>query len=32
MIVELVDPDINDRICDPACGKAGFVYGLQVHF
>jgi type I restriction enzyme M protein len=25
MIVELVDPDINDRICDPACGTAGFL-------
>lgn len=25
MIVELVDPDIGDRICDPACGTAGFL-------
>jgi type I restriction enzyme M protein len=25
MIVELVDPDITDRICDPACGTAGFL-------
>ena len=25
MIVELVDPNINDRICDPACGTAGFL-------
>ena len=25
MIVELVDPDIRDRICDPACGTAGFL-------
>lgn len=25
MMVELVDPDINDRICDPACGTAGFL-------
>ncbi len=25
MIVELVDPDIGDRLCDPACGTAGFL-------
>ncbi len=25
MIVELVDPDVGDRICDPACGTAGFL-------
>ncbi|KAF5416577.1 MAG: hypothetical protein C5S49_04585 [Candidatus Methanogaster sp.] len=25
MIVELVDPDIGDRVCDPACGTAGFL-------
>jgi type I restriction enzyme M protein len=25
MMVELVYPDINDRICDPACGTAGFL-------
>jgi type I restriction enzyme M protein len=25
MMVDLVDPDINDRICDPACGTAGFL-------
>lgn len=25
MIVALVDPDINDRICDPAVGTAGFL-------
>ena len=25
MMVELIDPDINDRICDPACGTAGFL-------
>jgi type I restriction enzyme M protein len=25
MIVELVDPDIGDKICDPACGTAGFL-------
>lgn len=26
MIVELVEPDINDRICDPACGTGGFIF------
>lgn len=26
MIVELVDPDINDRVCDPACGTGGFLF------
>jgi hypothetical protein len=26
MIVELVDPDVNDKICDPACGTAGFLF------
>ncbi len=25
MMVELVEPDVNDRICDPACGTAGFL-------
>jgi type I restriction enzyme M protein len=25
MIVELVDPDVGDNICDPACGTAGFL-------
>lgn len=25
MIVELVDPNLNDLICDPACGTAGFL-------
>lgn len=25
MIIELVDPDLRDRICDPACGTAGFL-------
>lgn len=24
-IVELMDPDATDRICDPACGTAGFL-------
>ncbi|MDY6966017.1 MAG: class I SAM-dependent DNA methyltransferase, partial [Halobacteriota archaeon] len=25
MMVELVGPDIGDKICDPACGTAGFL-------
>lgn len=25
MMVELVDPNSNDRICDPACGSGGFL-------
>lgn len=25
MMVELLDPSIEDRICDPACGTAGFL-------
>ncbi|MFC1786810.1 N-6 DNA methylase [Halobacteriota archaeon] len=25
MIIELVEPDIRDLICDPACGTAGFL-------
>lgn len=24
-LVEIIDPDINDRICDPACGTGGFL-------
>ncbi|PKL62763.1 MAG: DNA methyltransferase [Methanomicrobiales archaeon HGW-Methanomicrobiales-2] len=31
MIVELVDPDITDRICDPACGTAGFLINSYEH-
>jgi len=31
MIVELVDPDITDRICDPACGTAGFLVNAYEH-
>jgi len=31
MMVKLVDPDINDRICDPACGTAGFLIGAYEH-
>jgi type I restriction enzyme M protein len=31
MIVALVDPDIGDRICDPACGTAGFLINAYEH-
>jgi len=31
MIIDLVDPDINDRICDPACGTAGFLVNSYEH-
>ncbi len=31
MIVELVDPDIGDRVCDPACGTAGFLINAYEH-
>jgi type I restriction enzyme M protein len=31
MMVNLVDPDINDRICDPACGTAGFLVNSYEH-
>jgi len=31
MIVELIDPHIGERICDPACGTAGFLIGAFNH-
>ncbi len=31
MMVALVDPDVNDRICDPACGTAGFLINAYEH-
>jgi len=31
MIVELVDPKIGNRICDPACGTAGFLIAAYNH-
>src|SRR3989475_9324582 len=31
MMVELVDPDIGETVCDPACGTAGFLIGAYVH-
>jgi type I restriction enzyme M protein len=31
MMCELVDPDLNDKICDPACGTAGFLVNAYEH-
>ena len=31
MMVELVDPKINEIICDPACGTAGFLLASYKH-
>jgi type I restriction enzyme M protein len=31
MIVELVDPQPGQRICDPACGTAGFLFSALRH-
>ncbi len=31
MMVELVDPDIGQKICDPACGTAGFLVAAYQH-
>jgi type I restriction enzyme M protein len=31
MIVDLVNPKIGNRICDPACGTAGFLIGAYNH-
>ncbi len=31
MIVELVDPKLGNRICDPACGTSGFLIGAYNH-
>ncbi len=31
MMVGLVDPDINDRVCYPACGTAGFLVNAYEH-
>ncbi|WP_313002874.1 class I SAM-dependent DNA methyltransferase [Chryseobacterium gleum] len=28
---ELIDPDIDDKICDPACGTGGFLVGSYQH-
>ena len=31
MIVELVNPVLGDRICDPACGTGGFLFNAYQH-
>jgi type I restriction enzyme M protein len=31
LIVRLVDPDADQRICDPACGTAGFLVSAYQH-
>lgn len=31
MICELVDPQIGNKICDPACGTGGFLLGAYQH-
>jgi type I restriction enzyme M protein len=31
MMVELLDPSIEDKICDPACGTAGFLVAATEH-
>jgi type I restriction enzyme M protein len=31
MIVELVDPKLGNKICDPACGTSGFLIGAFNH-
>jgi type I restriction enzyme M protein len=31
MMVELIDPRIGERICDPACGTAGFLINAYQH-
>ncbi|WP_343634733.1 class I SAM-dependent DNA methyltransferase [Fluviicola sp.] len=28
---ELIDPGLNDKICDPACGTGGFLLGAYQH-
>src|SRR2546426_4529292 len=31
MMVELIDPDIGQKICDPACGTGGFLIAAYQH-
>jgi len=31
MMVRLIDPDIGDLICDPACGTGGFLFSAYNH-
>lgn len=31
MMVDLIDPDVNQKICDPACGTGGFLIYSYLH-
>jgi type I restriction enzyme M protein len=31
MMVKLVDPKLGEKVCDPACGTAGFLIGAYEH-
>ena len=31
MMVKLVDPDVGQKICDPACGTGGFLVNAYLH-
>ncbi len=31
MMIELADPDLNQKICDPACGTGGFLVNAYQH-
>src|SRR5438132_2428424 len=31
MMIEILDPKFGDRICDPACGTAGFLVASYEH-
>jgi type I restriction enzyme M protein len=31
MMISLLDPDVNQKICDPACGTGGFLINSYLH-
>jgi type I restriction enzyme M protein len=31
MMIEMLDPDVNQKICDPACGTGGFLVNSYLH-
>ena len=31
MMITLLDPDVNQKICDPACGTGGFLVNSHLH-
>ena len=31
MMIEIIDPDVNQKICDPACGTGGFLVNSYLH-